>query len=84
MSPAAKMLGSLLCKRELTTTPRSRVNPSRLGELKARVNADANDHNVRVDPLAPLQQNLLVFNPSNPRAEVKAHPLSGVSLQNQI
>jgi hypothetical protein len=52
--------------------------------LKARVNADANDHNVRVDPLAPLQQNLLVFNPSNPRAEVKAHPLSGVSLQNQI
>ena len=26
--------------------------PGRLGELKARLDADAHDHNVRVDPLA--------------------------------
>jgi hypothetical protein len=58
--------------------------PGRLGELKARLDADAHDHNVRVDLLAPLQEDLLVFNPSDPGAEVKAHALSGVSLQNQI
>jgi hypothetical protein len=36
---------------------------------------------VRVDALAPLQGDLFVFNPSDLRAEVKAHPLSGVSCQ---
>ena len=58
--------------------------PSCLGELKARLDADAHDHKVRVDALAPLQDDLFVFNPSDLRAEVKAHPLSGVSFQDQI
>ena len=58
--------------------------PSCLGELKARLDADAHDHNVRVDPLAALQDDLFVFNPSDLSAEVKAHPLSGVSFQDQI
>ena len=77
MSPAAKMSGSLVCKRELTRTPRSRVKPSRLGELKARLDADADDHNVRVDPLAPLQDNLLVFNPSDLRRRGEGAPPFG-------
>src|SRR3984885_2377647 len=58
--------------------------PSCLGELKARLDADAHDHKVRVDALAPLQGDLFVFNPSDLRADVKAHPLSGVSFQDQI
>ena len=58
--------------------------PSCLGELKARLDADAHDHKVRVDALAPLQGDLFVFNPSDLRAEVKAHLLSGVSFQDQI
>lgn len=48
--------------------------PSRLGELKARLHADAHDHDVRVDPLATLQKDLLVFNPSDLEAKMKAHP----------
>ena len=51
--------------------------PSCLGELKARLDADAHDHKVRVDALAPSQGDLFVFDPSDLRAEVKAHPLWG-------
>jgi hypothetical protein len=55
-----------------------------LGEPKARFDANAHDHNVRVDPLAALQDDLFVFNPSDLSAEVKAHPLSGMNSQDQI
>jgi hypothetical protein len=48
--------------------------PSCLGELKARLDADAHDHKVRVDALAPLQGDLFVFNPSDLRAEVRRTP----------
>jgi hypothetical protein len=57
---------------------------SGLGEVKPRLNADANDHNLRVNPLASLQDNLLVLDPDDLRPEMKAHPLLGMSLQNQI
>ena len=57
---------------------------SRLRQLDPWLDPDADDHDVGVDPLAPLQQDLLVFNPSDPGAEVKTHPLLDVSLQNQI
>jgi hypothetical protein len=47
-------------------------------------NADADDHNIRLDLLSPLQNDPFAFNPSDVSAEVKAHPLSGMSFQDQI
>ena len=51
------------------------IKTSSLRELKPRLNANAYNHNVSVDPLAPLQDNLLVLNPIDLRPEMKAHPL---------
>ena len=52
--------------------------------MKPQLNANAYNHNVSVDPLAPLQDNLLVLNPIDLGPEMKAHPLLSMSLQNQV
>ena len=84
MSPAAKMSGIASLQARIDQNAAIQHQTSRLRELKARLDADAHNHNVRVDPLSPLQDDLLVFNPSDPRTEVKAHPLSGVTLWSRL
>ena len=84
MSPAAKMLGSLVCRRRIDQDAAVQTKTSGLGELQPRLNADANDHNLHLNPLAPLQNNLLVLDPGDLRPKVKTHPLLGMSLQNQV
>ena len=84
MSPAAKMSGSLVCSLRIDQNSAIQSQPSCLGELKARLDADAHDHKVYVDALAALQEDPFAFNPSDLRAEVKAHPLLDMSFQDQI
>ena len=57
---------------------------SGLSELKPRLDADAKDHNLGLNPLAALQNNLLAFDPGDLRPEMKTHPLLGMSIQNQV